>query len=162
VTASGPGGALVITTGVLYRLIPNWSTVWDFKRRKPKEKAFRRDTADGAMSMLLASRITPERIVEKKPGFGICRFQVEEVTAPPPLNPQVFQSSPKRRPPEPKVWVEEDRDPFWGDAHFVVKGLTKSLEEWLYELGKDPKRMERWPDEEVNPIPPDRDDRPRV
>jgi hypothetical protein len=132
-------------------LIPNWRGQWDFARRKPKEKAFRRDDT-GVLSMLLASRIGPDEILAKKPRFGICTFEVAEVTAPPPLNPQVFKSSPKRRPPEPKVWVEEEYDPeLWGDAHVVVKGLTKALEEWLYDLGKQEGRMVRWPE------PPDED-----
>ena len=137
--------------GTLYRLVPNWQGYWDYENHKPYSRAFRRDE-HGEVSMLLASRITLGKIQEVQPGFGVVTFEAEELLNPPPLPPQAFR--PKKKPPERNVSIEPRPDPMWGDAHFVVLGITKSLEEWLYQLGKEPGRLVQEPGP-VAPYPVD-------
>jgi hypothetical protein len=134
-----------ITTGKLYRLIPNWTSHWDKDRNQPKDKAFRRDGDDDAISMLRASHISIPQILAKlrelnandpliSPHFGICEFQTEALLQPPPLPPQAYR--PRKPPPVREVYVEPRLDETWGDAHVVVLGVSSGLREWLYGLGK--------------------------
>lgn len=143
-TPPDPSGTRV-TTGKLYRLLPNWESQWDKIRGQPKEKAFRRDGKDGGISMLRASHISIDQIMAKlrelnledpliSADFGISEFQTETLLSPPPLPPQAYR--PRKQPPVREVYVEVQRDKIWGDAHVVVMGVTKGLCEWVYELGK--------------------------
>ncbi len=73
--------------------------------------------------MLIAQRITPERIFEMKPKlkpFAIREISVENLL------------------PEAGVWVMLDPDDDWGDArdaHVLVMGITKRRVDWLWEFG---------------------------
>ena len=124
-----------LTSGTLYRLIPNWRSHWDYEHGHAKEKAFRKDGDDGGVSMLQAERITIAQIQHILNGlgqadFGICRFDASEVLNPPPLPPHVYK--PKKR----DLYIEPRPEPPWGDAHFVLMGATGSVHEWLYRLAK--------------------------
>ena len=108
-----------VETGSLYRLVPNWSTHWDYERDTPEPRAFRKD-GDVGVSMLRSDRITPEDIFHRKPNlkeFAICGILVADLIA------------------DGDVWVESDPDDDFGDAHALVMGITKRRIDWLRDLG---------------------------
>lgn len=107
-----------IASGSLFRLIPNWSSHWDYDRGLPEPRSFRKD-GDIGVSMLVKERITIPRIFEIQPAireFGVCEFSIEELLV------------------EDGVWVKVDDDEDFGDAHVLVIGITKRLVDWLREL----------------------------
>jgi hypothetical protein len=107
-----------VTTGTLYRLVPNWDTHWNYEAGLPEPRAFRKD-GDIGVSMVRSDRITPDGIFEKKPtlaNFAVCEISIEDLLA------------------DKDVWVIEDPDEDFGDAHVIVMGITKRRVDWLCDL----------------------------
>lgn len=116
-----------VEAGSLYRLVPNWTTHWDYERGRPEPRAFRKDR-DIGVSMLLKDKISMAEIVRRKPAlepFAVCEFAIEELRA------------------EQGVWVKPDHDEVFGDAHVLVMGITKRRIDWLRDLAL--KRIVKYP-----------------
>lgn len=78
-----PGAKL--TTGVLYRRVPN-TEQWDYGRGRPTKMAFRPDKdelgrLDETVSMYLQSLTTPAEVVSGHPGYAVCAIDIADLIA---------------------------------------------------------------------------------
>jgi hypothetical protein len=96
-----------ITAGVLYRRIPNYSSLYLYSDRRPTNAAFRVKREDEYLSMSLKDLTTVGEMLRGHDGFGLCEIDASDLVR---LGLDVTYE------PEP-----EDR------AHVAVRGVTKSL-----------------------------------
>jgi len=78
-----PGSKL--TSGLLYRRIPN-TDQWDYSRQRPTKFAFRPDKdelgrLEDSVSMFLASRATPEQVLQDHGDYGLCAIDIGRMLA---------------------------------------------------------------------------------
>lgn len=96
-----------ITAGVLYRRIPNYSSVYLYPDHRPTNAAFRMKPEDEYLSMALEDLTDPEMMLKGYEGFGLCEVDVLELTR---LGLTV-------------TYEPEEEDP----SHVAVRGVTKSV-----------------------------------
>lgn len=96
-----------ITAGVLYRRIPNYSSMYVYAENRPASSAFRVKPEDEYLSMALKGQTTADDMLQGYAGFGLCEVDVEDLV-------------------ELKLTVTYE--PAQGDtAHVAVRGVTKSI-----------------------------------
>ena len=95
-----------ITTGALYRLVPNWLGFWEYDAGRPSPRAFRKDPDDDGVSMYLKGPMAQDELERRLPDYAICELDIEVLC---------------------REGLSVIYDGTVGDeAHVLVRGVTKS------------------------------------
>ncbi|MGH7411132.1 MAG: hypothetical protein ACREJ6_08780 [Candidatus Methylomirabilis sp.] len=65
-----------LTTGLLFRRVPNTDLQWDYKGGGPTKLAFRPDKGEDGISTFLTHLTTEKEVLLGHPGYGLCTIDI--------------------------------------------------------------------------------------
>jgi hypothetical protein len=96
-----------LTAGVVYRRIPNYSSMYLYAEGRPASSAFRVKSEDDYLSMSMKGLTTADDMLRGYNGFGLCEVSIEDLVA---------------------LKLQVTYEPGEGDdAHVAIRGVTKSM-----------------------------------